>query len=70
MSVAAFSELPFVQCFSVYRTEKELWGQEQAPAVVSHSAVHAELRGMLSKGLFHALPALDVLSYLCILLHV
>lgn len=54
----------------MYRTEKELRGQEQAPAVVSHSAVHAEPRGMLSKGLFHALPALDVLSYLCILLHV
>lgn len=24
--------------------------------------------GMLNKGLFHALPALDILSYLCILL--
>ena len=67
MSGIAFSELPFVQCFSVCRTEKELPGHGQAPAV-SHSAVHAEPRGMLNKGLFHALPALDILSYLCILL--
>ena len=68
MSGIAFSELLFVQCFSVCRTEKELPGHGQAPAVVSHSAVRAEPRGMLNKGLFHALPALDILSYLCILL--
>lgn len=68
MSGIAFSELLFVQCLSVCTTEKELPGHEQAPAVVSHSAAHAETRGMPNKGLFHALPALDILSYLCILL--
>lgn len=68
MSVIAFSELPFVQCLSVCRTQKELLGHEQAPAVVSHSAAHAEPRGMLNKGLLRALPVFYVLSYLCILL--
>lgn len=67
MSGVAFSELLF-QCFSVCRTEKELLGHGQAPAVVSPSAVCAEPRGMLSEGLFHALPTLDILSSFCILL--
>lgn len=40
----AFSELPFVQCLSVCRAEKELPGHGQAPAA-SYSAVRAEPRG-------------------------
>lgn len=63
MSGTASSELLFVQCFSVCRTEEELLGHGPAPAVISHLAVRDKPRGMLNKSLFHALPALDILSY-------
>jgi len=62
------SELLFVRWLSACRTGEELLGGMQAAAVVSWSAAHAKPRGMLNKGLFHALPALDDLSCLCILL--
>lgn len=67
MSGIAFSELLFGQCFSVYSTEKELLGYGQVPVVLSPLAVCAEPRGM-SEVVLRALPALDILCCLCILL--
>lgn len=68
MSGIPFSELLFGQCFSVYRTVKELLGHGQVPVVVSPSAVCAEPRAMLCEVVLRALPALDILCCLCILL--
>lgn len=68
-------ELPFLSfCLSCafLRTGLKkicpMLGRGQVPVAVSHSAVCAEARGMLNEGLLHALPALDTLSLLCILL--